>query len=63
MSKSFKSFTFWLCLCMVWVNLVLLNISVQLHSNGLMALNLVSMACSAVGAGINWYLDKKGAGR
>jgi hypothetical protein len=53
-----KSYLFWLCVALAWVNLVLLFTGKALEEPHLTQLALISMSACAVGAGINYHLNR-----
>lgn len=58
MKAIYRTISFWACIVMALINLVLLSIARQLHSLELQKLALVTMAACAVGAASHWYLDR-----
>lgn len=54
----YRTFSFWFCLGMAWVNLVMLLISVRLHNSGLAILAALTIAVCMFGAWAHWYLER-----
>jgi len=58
MKAIYRTLSFWSCVVMAFINLVLLSIAKHLHNWELQKLALVTMALCAVGAASHWYLDR-----
>ena len=59
MRPVFRTVSFWACIVMAWINMVLLFIAKNLHNKPLQHLALLTMAACAVGAFSHWYLDQQ----
>lgn len=58
MRPVFRTISFWACLVMAWINMVLLFVAKNLQSKPLQHLALTTMALCVVGAVSHWYLDR-----
>lgn len=58
MRPVFRTISFWACVAMSFINLVLLFIAKALHQPQLMSLAMMTMFACVVGAGAHWYLDR-----
>lgn len=58
MRPIFRTLSFWACVVMAWINLVILFLAKHLHNQSLANLAMLTMALCVVGAGTHWYLDR-----
>lgn len=59
MRPIFRTISFWACVVMAWINMVILLIAKAAHNQPLQNQALLTMIVCVVGAGIHWYLSPK----